>query len=935
MSFTQFRNATRKDLAIQCGFALFILIGIAAAFWGMAGTRGVSQTSSVQFHSLDRSGDTPSVDPTWYLSHSDEFKLHVDPSDRDGKGAAEYRMQRGEELLWSVRLPMTLAEAVVTDRGETIGYYYSTGFEGLDAGVSNGVFGVMILAADGTLRTNESTPRSSSRYLHEAPNPKCSGLIADEEHDRAIFRIVDPDVNRRQEAWWVYQISTGEKRKTLFPLEKMPASEHVRTLIAARPIKGTPLLALHWWRHEYLNPQVSTDSIAGAALTVVDDDANPLWQVAFPDDYEGKDGKDFSDVLRNRILQHGALLESNEPGGIEFFVASEMQAVRFQVRQEADAWDVTRLGSRDISMAEAFPPKRNGIQAMPLPVEIPEPLERLAPIDLELAGSAPVVRKVFDFTIDDQNRIAWIRASDREADEFVLINEQGDVLVEIPMPVGPDPVASDNGPERQFTWSACVWNRKNRFIVTRSEYGTETQSQAWWVDVDTRSVTPIDKLAAPYVEQIACFSDGGFVVLGTIHYQHTITDSIVGYDPQGSPTWQIVADRNRDKSDVFSPASIAVTPDDQIILLDNIRETLQWFDRRGQFIRSINLEEAWGRQPSYPTGVFAIADGNYFVHDFRGRPPYVFMGQSGKVIGEFSPKFDTGRAVNDNRVVVAPDQRVWMTDFAAIYRLGTTGIVDLVLGTDPRNDPMTEMSGSAVGHGGRIYLVDGRTASTHVFESSGRYVQTRSMPAEYYHGQIHFPSISIDGQGDSALLAQKDRNSSVLVRFNHEGQLIEPLRFPLEIEQFQYLPDTDHLVLALYNEVKIIDGTGRVVRTIRRRSDDRWLERIDDLAVATDGSFAVLVNGIVSIYDVNGDSLGVVPLPTTVDGYVNIALSPTHVAAIGNGKLVVLDRQFRTMRWGILEDEMQYGLIHFVAKDSELLLIPQFGRALTRYRITR
>lgn len=56
-----------------------------------------------------------------YVSRSESWRLEVDPTQPYMLGAANYRMRRGGEVVWSGRLPITLAEIVVTDSGSVFG----------------------------------------------------------------------------------------------------------------------------------------------------------------------------------------------------------------------------------------------------------------------------------------------------------------------------------------------------------------------------------------------------------------------------------------------------------------------------------------------------------------------------------------------------------------------------------------------------------------------------------------------------------------------------------------------------------------------------------------------------------------------------------------------------------------------------------------------
>ncbi|MCM2370472.1 NHL repeat-containing protein [Aporhodopirellula aestuarii] len=914
------------------GSALIVALLCASSAW-MIQSRIASAASDHEpfvFRSFAVADDELVVHPADYSSRSNEYRLHVDPSNKDGSGEADYRMQRGVEVIWSVRLPMTLVDVTITDQGEIIGYSYSNGFEGMGPEEGDGDFRVVILNADGTPRLNESTVRRGSRFLHEAPNPKCLAMIVDQDNDRVIFRVEDPDVNRRAEKWWIYRISSGEKLQEVSPREKMLDSEHTRFLISAKPIAGTPLILLHWWRHEYPAPKTEDDSISGAKFTVVDEDAEVVWQIEYPRDYEGGGDETLADRLRDLIFENSAILESKDARQFELFVAADQQAVTYETQLKAGRWEVSRKNRRPMTLAEAFPRNRNVANPMPAPAFIMQPLERLDPIELQTNESAPAISRVFDFTVDEQNRIGWMREDENGQSVFVLVDEHGKNHLEIPVATEPT-----TAPDREFTWSSCVWISGERFVVTRSEYGSESKSEAWWVDIADRKAAPIEAFDCSFVEQLRAFSDRGFVILERTHYSSTITDALVGFDADGKRSWQVESHTGQDERALFSPDGIAVTTNDEVIVIDNVRHQLQWFDRQGKYLRQVNLDDAWGREANYPTDVLAFADGRILVHDFGGTPPYVVMDNDGSVISDLHPKFADDRKINDYDVVIAPNQDIWMSDHTAIYRLDKTGFVDRVLGPNPQDNPLTELSGSTVDRDGRIHVVDGRTASTHVFDASGRFLQTRVVPSEYYHGEIHFPCISVNDENESALCVETGRAATALIRFDEDGRPLNPVKLPRHSRQVRYQPGTNNQVEMLFDEVQIIGSDHQVRRIIRRRPDGRWFDYLDELAIASDGSFAVLCEGIVSIYDPDGEPLGMVPLPTAVRGYITIALSTTHVAAIGDGCFVVLDRQAKTIQRGELDAHIKDAQCHFLRDGSEILVVPRHGKSLPRYRISK
>ena len=143
------------------------------------------------------------VNPKFYTSPSEEYKIHVDPSDIYGRNEAAYRLTKNGAEVWSKTLPITVLEATVTDEGVLAGYGYSNGTDGFgtdDADRTLGTFNVLIVDSTGEIRCNDSKARESSRFLHTQPNPLARGVIGDSGNDRFVVRVADPDVKSRVQA---------------------------------------------------------------------------------------------------------------------------------------------------------------------------------------------------------------------------------------------------------------------------------------------------------------------------------------------------------------------------------------------------------------------------------------------------------------------------------------------------------------------------------------------------------------------------------------------------------------------------------------------------------------------------------------------------------------------------------------------------------------
>ena len=73
--------------------------------------------------------------------------------------------------------------------------------------------------------------------------------------------------------------------------------------------------------------------------------------------------------------------------------------------------------------------------------------------------------------------------------------------------------------------------------------------------------------------------------------------------------------------------------------------------------------------------------------------------------------------------------------------------------------------------------------------------------------------------------------------YSANGRRVDDVVMPAGVCQFQ--PGSGDLVALRYNDVRLVDPAGKVLRTIDRRPDGNWLEQPQAIALAPDGFFAI------------------------------------------------------------------------------------------------
>jgi hypothetical protein len=824
----------------------------------------------------------PVLNPKTYTSPSVEYKLEVDPSTMYGQGEGRYRFTRSGVEVWSAKHPFALWDTAVTNDGIVAGYAYTYGWRGFAPESSpdrkgNGDFHVVIFDPQGKLRLNEVVPREHSRFLHSPPTPLANGMFIDPANDRFVVRVADPDLNRSNESWWVYHLSTGKRMARLEPKSLMKDAAPARFVIDARPIRGTPLTLIHWWLYA---------EKTGGRFTLVDLAGKPVWTLNLPQDYSIPNDEDAEDRLQDYIREHGAILRSDEPNRFDLRLVAEGKRAAFRVIPATDSptgWEVSEIGRSNFVLT---------ISSAPAPVEIaPITLKPLGTIRLrtQVSDTQPV-RDVHDFDVDGRGRLGFVRGGSDGPATVVIVGPDGRIAREIPL-------LGINGAPK------LAWLEGDRWIAVVSGYGENAKAAAWWVQLNPSRLEPIVGFDCPQAEAIQGTRDGGFVALTTHNYRYTMTHELIAFDRNGQSRWRVGQDY-QDPAKLFSPTGLAVTTRGTVAVSDVIAKRVQFYDRRnGQYLRTLDLKAVFRREPNYPSRLAADVHGGLVVHDFNGSPPIWRVKADGTVLAKFEPRYEDGRTFPLHAgVKTTSDGRLWTCDGESLLRLRDDGVVDLIRGEAPSADQLGEIAGLNLDEKGHIYAVSRRTAAVHVYDTQGRPVRICGpLPTDFPSNEAP-EQITIAGDG-SVYIGHRDGR---YLRFDSTGKRVgfEKLGLDPISENWQFQTGTQRRWVGGYLEAYLVGDSGKVLRTIKRRPNGTWLEKVDGLAVAPDGSVAIVASdsrsfggsdSTVNLYMKDGEPIRTIAVPGG-DWVYRVAYNGRSVVASLGSDLLIISAVDATVR---------------------------------------
>jgi hypothetical protein len=857
---------------------------------------GVSQTAIA-----DRLPEPP-LHPKTYHSPSGAFSLFVDPSDRQGRGSADYHLLKGSREVWHGERPFTLRDVRVLDDGTVAGYGYTQGPEGW-GGASRDDYGEFVVAVfdpQGKVRLKEAVRRGYNGAVFEDqyPQPEARGLVVDSANDRLIVLVADPDINRQNTAWQQYRLSAEKSLGTIRPKQNMADSDRLHWSHDPRPIPGTPLTLVQWYRSEW------EPYLKGTHFAVVDMKGMPIWQRTLRDDYTIPGDEKAEDRLFEWFRANSAVLSVEAGGRFDLFFAKEGQRVSFAVqRDHAGAWKVTEIGRKQYN-----PPKQS--IACQVTGQLDEELPRIS-LDylgaIELRGSAPKSKSSFDeydlrgFTIDKRGRFVFIQHGVRKEGGLVRIDKQGAVVGRVPLP-------ALKGEHEHWSGHASLGD--DRFAVTKSQYGDEKRSKAWIADFASGKLAPLPDFECPSVDAMLGLPNGGFAVLATHHSKYTMEKELRAYDAKGRLQWKVGEGQPNEPETLFSPEDICLTPDGLIAVIEVIGHKIKFYNQSGHFVRLIDLTQAWGREPRYPCEIEAMPSGELLVGDaVASGGVFVRMASSGKIRSEFSLRFPNGRQLTSS-IRPGPDGRMWTSQNRAILEVNYKGVVEHIVGEPPTAERLDGIAAATADRHGRLYALDEHTYCVHVFSLEGKPLfLCKPDPREIPAGRVGFPNLTVSDAGE--ILVSRDGNSSDntsggYLRFSAEGRRQGVVRLNLDsiTEEWHFQPGTGRRWVRCYKEIALVDARDRVTKTIKRRPNGDWLDGPDALAVAPDGSMVVFDCGFLAsapnpslnVYSADGEPVRTFPTPAVLGRHMKIAFNGEWIAATGyNGPLALVDRTGKSL----------------------------------------
>ncbi len=491
-------------------------------------------------------------------------------------------------------------------------------------------------------------------------------------------------------------------------------------------------------------------------------------------------------------------------------------------------------------------------------------LRALDPVLLDVPDAPSPLARVRTWTFERPSGFRAIRHDGVASFSEVVVDGGGAVVRE--RQIGPLP----EGLSSRTLWVPLA---DGRWLVGIGDAGEGERERIAFAttDAETGALELLPDFAPPMLRgheptllhDVGAVLGGGFVASFTYNVPRELcAKQIVAFDAKGRARWT----REHD----WSLQGLTVLRDGRVLLRAGELELL---GPDGRHATTIDFE------PEDFATVTAELDGTFLSHERTGTLLWQFS-VDGEELRSVTPLFSDGSRAQSlaRNARIAPDGSLWSYDGRSFVRIGDDGqIVERVGPPDRAEDAMRDPGAGAI-VAGRLYLQDEATGALHAWSETGeRLFVGRTQPSDVDRAhpiariaEAHDRSVWVEtdiwGDGDSWLV------------WDAEGRRLG-LR---ERQPFVAAPDgesswswTSRGLL-----VRRAASGAELVRIAR----EEWT--IGDVAVAADGTVAVLEESAVSIWSAAGEPLATHALPSSMHA-LHVSSEWIVVASFGASVLLV------------------------------------------------
>lgn len=787
-----------------------------------------------------------------YTSTNNQYSLVVNPSSRDGIGSAEYTFSENNTILWSKTLEQTFLDVNISSKGHIFGFSYSLGLNPdfrLKKKSSHHNLTLWMINNQGEVVFKQDYERGlEAQPAGQNDRPICYGIIMNEHTDTVAFRLTNNRDNwDKLEHWHQFSASTGEQKPDLWLDFRQQVHYEGARIEHILTIPGTDYFLIEMRQSVNEESKASSHVVYGylsdSLFYLMNSTGEVVWwDVNLGDlrfEYDSKTGRQW-----RQFLDHHALINYDK--------ASHQFSIQHLKNQEEifyainDNHQIIEKGRKPLA---AFSQNKKQITVEQ------EPPELLYTIELEKPTQKVKLPARFTaFAINNNNQIGTL-AYDQGELYFYLISSDNKILKKIPVQIA----------LHKHKVSAVVSMGDGQWRFLASKY--EENARLFDIDIDSNQLTetPID---APGGGRMVVHKNGHITVLASEG-----GDYLRQFDQQGKTLWTFREDDYDKVGYLSSPSDIALTDDDQLIVLDHIGNKLNFYDLTGQPIKTIKFKDSSQGELSYPS-LLRVIDNVIYVEDQEDSTVIHAYSLAGQWLKKYLLKQNSGQKLTYIRdMQVDRASNIWVADqglfeFDALFKPVN------YIGQSQQQRLFNSIAAIDTNSKGDVYLFNDDLFAVIQLSPEGQQKNVFSLPADKIPTDFITKTAFFIDHRDQVYInlgrcyyAVFDADGHTMKRFQSAPQCSQYDRSNMIAHPQRntfWKAEEDQLLQLSY------DGhTRQILTTITKDSNGHWLNHIGDLVIDEKGRLITTgdrsdtirkQDRVIYVFNDNGLPLSTIPI---------------------------------------------------------------------------
>jgi len=569
----------------------------------------------------------------------------------------------------------------------------------------------------------------------------------------------------------------------------------------------------------------------------------------------------------------------------------EIRSFKLSTGEEVE-WSGERPNWKDWHDPHEIKINREGGESEKVLLQAPTvELKLLKHVELKSDGkTVSQVQNTIAFGFDGQGRLGIVRAEEQRKYSFVLLDPNGTVLRTVPLEIS----------KEETLPIEIAWLHDDIWAVTASTIiYFSNRSMLRQVDAKAGTVLRMPDLSEARPLKIGGDGADGLLTLNM-------------YIQRGSAGWRLrYWPRLTEKPDKIETtitaeskaleeedriADFGITSNKFVVSLHTKPPALSYFNMAGESLATNVLAASW---PSkfHPKALHVGSDLTKILGLAKSAPPdfarteaiiLTIKGERVIATNSFLPRFPDGQPFRASMAAFSRTGELWVCDENVLAKLDESGVVTKIPGSAAGAARLSKISTATIDQNGKVYAIDSETRAIHVFNSNGE--RLRVLKPKNAKENRNARSISVGDDGAIFVTGNRPRPCTVVIE--NGSTEFRPLKFALDEEEKGVVALKGDRLLALsYQGGGVFDRATKLVRSVDRQPDHKWLGNPSAAAVAMDGTVAVCSSpnwdlSRISTYTNDGEPIRTFP---SIYG-VTIGITKEFVIVGGYGQILFMDR---------------------------------------------